>query len=476
MTRTKFQTESMQRERSNRLAPSPPAVGRFALSEPLLNEQSSARTITATVEPMFLGLLLRGWITEREQQFLDDLVPVRSLSFLISDDKYVHPAGIELFPHSLIEASIEQRNPAIFSHLCPEVTKSKRGSYRINTVIVNPDESRPIVFGVFGPEYELTTTEFEGMFLGLADRLRSGFKSARQAEALLHEKVISGKPTIIINRASGYILAANQPAVDRFGVSEQILVDQEFGATRALLPDLMIGAKRRIENITCNELSLSLISTSLRPDSELSPAELTGFLTAEIESRLAMLSDSYSNSDPGIGEDQDCSLPGQESVFESIVSHIKHDLEKINLVGTTGRHDSHRTNTLWELDRAVDTVSKLPGCARVIQINNRTVNLEHRAPRKLLANLFETILMAHQADSSQAIRTDIHVLRSSGSPSVSVKVKTRTCTSPYKTQLHKQWAACAEFLARQAGVTIEHRSDNQDASLITMINIEQFKE
>lgn len=476
MPKTKLRTDLSQWEKSNRFISSPSEKGKFSRLETQITGRSSGISVTATIEPMFLGLLLRGWITEREQRFLDDLVPSRSLSFLISGKTYIHPAGIELFPYDLIEASIKQRNPAIFTHLCPSADRLKSSDYKINTVILNPDESQPLVFGVFGPDHELATAEFEGKFWGLTDCLRSGFRTARKAESLLREKEVSEKPTIIINRASGRVIAVNQSAVDYFGVSERTLVDQEFAATRTLLPEMMVGSKRHIENVTCNGLNLSLVSTTVAEDLRPSEAELTGFLTREIESRLDLLSDAHGNLNDNARQNPDPEFQDFEGLSHNLVTHIKHDLEKINLLASPSLQANHQTNILWELNRAVDTVRRLPGRPREIQVNNRSVNLEHRAPETLLANLFETILMAHQTGSSEAIRTDIHVLRSADADSVCVKVKTRISRAKQDCRPHEGWIACAEFLARQAGVSMERRSEAQDNTLVTMIIIKQNKE
>jgi len=475
MPKTKFQSESLRWERPARIIPSLSGAGRFSRSETILSGHSSDRSITATIEPMFLGLLLRGWITEREQQFLDDLVPSRSLSFLISDGNYVHPAVVELFPHELIESSIEQRNPAIFTHLCPPADRSKNGSYRISTFLVNPDESRLIVFGIFGPDYELSTAAFEGKFLGMTDCLRSGFKTARKAESAIIKKDAQEKPTITINRASGRVIAVNRKAVDHYGVPERTLVDKELGETATLLQGPMKGTKRRFENITCNGLSLALVSTTVLQDSKLSESELTRFLTGEIESRVTLLLDTRADLDTGTSPYPHTVLTNPARCSENIVTQIKHDLEKINLLASSSSQETYQTNILWELDRAVDTVSKSSGRPREIQIKNRCSGLELRAPRMLLANLFETILMAHQICSSKSIRTEIHVLRSQDSNSVCIKMKSRFVQSQENVRYDEYWIACAELLARQAGVSIEHPSKGHGSASVTTVTIDQNK-
>jgi hypothetical protein len=70
----------------------------------------------AAVESMLLGIVLRGWLADREKEFLDNLAPDRSITFLIRGRQYLHPEGIELFPSQLIETAIRQGGEAFFSH------------------------------------------------------------------------------------------------------------------------------------------------------------------------------------------------------------------------------------------------------------------------------------------------------------------------------------------------------------------------
>ncbi len=213
----------------------------------------------AVVESMLLGIVLRGWLADREKEFLDNLAPDRSITFLIRDRQYLHPEGIELFPSQLIETAIGQGGEAFFSHRYrPE--KCKTDGYTIHTALINPSEPEPLVLGYFGPDSQLGQPEIKDRFYRLVSQFRQTYRLVGEIAHDLTGTQKSDVPTIIVNRCSGRVVSTNEAAEKLFRTSQQSLVDQEFGQLRSRLASVSYGRRMKMANISKGNLHLTIIT------------------------------------------------------------------------------------------------------------------------------------------------------------------------------------------------------------------------
>ena len=213
----------------------------------------------AVVESMLLGIVLRGWLADSEKEFLENLAPDRSITFLIRGRQYLHPEGIELFPSQLIETAIGQGGEAFFSHRYrPE--KCKTDGYTIHTALINPSEPEPLVLGYFGPDSQLDRPEIQDRFYRLVSQFRQTYRLVGEITHDLTGTQKSRVPTIIVNRCSGRVVSTNEAAEKLFRTSQQSLVDQEFGQLKSRLASVLCGRKMKMTNICKGNLHLTIIT------------------------------------------------------------------------------------------------------------------------------------------------------------------------------------------------------------------------
>lgn len=213
----------------------------------------------AAVESMLLGIVLRGWLADREKEFLDNLAPDRSITFLIRDRQYLHPEGIELFPSQLIETAIRQGGEAFFSHRYrPE--RCKTDGYTIHTALINPSQPEPLVLGYFGHDSQLGQPEIQDRFYRLVSQFRQTYRLVSETAQYLTGTQKSDVPTIIVNRCSGRVVSTNEAAEKLFRTSQQSLVDQEFGQLKSRLASVSCGRKMKMANISKGNLNLTIIT------------------------------------------------------------------------------------------------------------------------------------------------------------------------------------------------------------------------
>jgi len=213
----------------------------------------------AVVESMLLGIVLRGWLADREKEFLDNLAPDRSITFLIRGRQYLHPESIELFPSQLIETAIRQGGEAFFSHRY-RPDRCKTDGYTIHTALINPAEPEPLVLGYLGPDSQLGQPEIQDRFYRLVSQFRQTYRLVGEIAHGLTGTQKSDVTTVIVNRCSGRVVSTNEAAEKLFRTSQQSLVDLEFGHLKSRLASVSCGRKMKMTNIGKGNLHLTIIT------------------------------------------------------------------------------------------------------------------------------------------------------------------------------------------------------------------------
>ncbi|HKK20928.1 MAG TPA: hypothetical protein VJ983_05595, partial [candidate division Zixibacteria bacterium] len=130
------------------------------------------------VHKLLVRTLLNKELHASDQIYLDSEAPMHSLTFLMRESEYVHPAGVELFPFEIIECALSQAGGAIFTHLYRDETADRHRPYRILTSVLNPNDPRRLVLGFFGPEHIISDRDTMDRFADLARTFRLALSSS----------------------------------------------------------------------------------------------------------------------------------------------------------------------------------------------------------------------------------------------------------------------------------------------------------
>lgn len=219
-----------------------------------------AQSSRPAVESMLLGIRLRGWLTDSEKKFLDNLAPDRSITFLIHQDQYLHPEGVELFPLELIETAIHKGGEAVFTHRYQLNSNDASDCYTIYTAVINPPQPKPLVLGYFGPDSQPGLYETENRFYQLVSLFREAYCRHQDFTQALARRLGSAMPTIIVNRCSGRVVSLNEAAAKLFHKDSRSLIDLEFGQVKGQLLSILPGHKLKMSNINDDDLYLTVIT------------------------------------------------------------------------------------------------------------------------------------------------------------------------------------------------------------------------
>jgi hypothetical protein len=240
------------------------------------------------VESLLLGIHLRGWVTDREKEFLDSLAPDSSLTFLIRGKEYLQPEGVELFPFELIETAIQKGGDAVFTHRYQRTSHDASYHYTIYTAVIEGSTPNRLVLGFFGPDDRLRLPDTENRFHKLVTLFREACRSHHRFAKKLLQGLESHTPTILVNRCSGRVVVLNEAAAKLLQQNLRSLVDLEFGEVKTQLLSILPGHRLTMTNINEDELYLTIISvTSAERPSGYSNPGATDKMLQEIHNKLS---------------------------------------------------------------------------------------------------------------------------------------------------------------------------------------------
>lgn len=424
----------------------------------------------AALESMLLGVALRGWLADNEKEFLDNLAPDRSITFLIRSKQYLHPEGIELFPSQLIETAIRQGGEAFFSHRY-RPDKCKTDGYTIHTALINPSEPEPMVLGYFGPDSQLGQPENQDRFYRLVSQFRQTY---RLVGYFIHDFAGTQKsdiPTIIVNRCSGRVVSTNRAAEKLFRTSQRSLVDQEFGQLKARLGSVSYGHKMKMANICRGNLHLTIITI---PSPQTSSESESSTIPEPFVNRILRLSVGLTKATGQLNTLSRKAMNGEITELSHSVVEAADELDfyvtRLHFLLSFDDLASCRIDLREELKQAVQAVILKLGHKRKIEMANEIVGLTVRAPRDAFRHLFESILQSHLSELDVPGRTTISLEKRLSEERPVITIETDTYSTSIENIQNRVWLSFADILAARIGVELTSRQ-SEDHKLITEMTV-----
>ncbi len=234
--------------------PAPVATGAERLADESMNAAHGAE-----LSALALGLSLRNHLTDGEKDYLDRLAPPGGLTFMVRDDSYVHPDGVELFPLEVIEAAVNLGGQAIFSHHY-RPAEGDGNTFEIHTAVVRQDESGVVVLGMFRPENILGQDGLRNEFADLTLRFRRAIDAVVPLSRRLAEVLENDAPAIVVNRLSGRVLAVNNTAGKFLKCEASAIVGLEMTEWRKMVSGVVAFRHTDMRNISQADLELSVMT------------------------------------------------------------------------------------------------------------------------------------------------------------------------------------------------------------------------
>ncbi|MFZ5979723.1 MAG: hypothetical protein ACOYVF_03745 [Candidatus Zixiibacteriota bacterium] len=430
----------------------------------------TAESSRAGIESLLIGLCLRDWLTDSEKNFLDFLAPRNTLFFVLSEGQFLHPENTELFPLELIETAVKEGGEAFFSHRLQTSGSHTNQYYRVHTAHIPMNLQPSLILGMLCPDHPATEFEYTNSFCDLAIAFRESSESIVGLTTDLKARYQSSTPTLLINRSSGRLLAANPAATELFELSQRQLADMEYSRFKHRLADMMAGYKIKMDNIPQGENSLTIMTfTSEKPIAQKDDPFLLDHFLDSMMNKISSTTTAASY----LGTLTDDGRKTEETELIEMILHEINEMEG-NLSRfytlTNCRHMPPQTvNLRVELEQAIEKVKTRYDAGLSVTITDNAGVNDHRAPSRAFQCLFEAVLLAHQAESAPGGTVSVRLESSNDNNLTAFFISGANENKPKTANRH--WLQYSRLLAKNLGLNLNHSVQEDNLKIITEINI-----
>ncbi|MCK4573201.1 MAG: hypothetical protein KAU36_02465 [candidate division Zixibacteria bacterium] len=412
-------------------------------------------TMGASIVPLLTGLSLNGRITDIDREFLDSLAPARSLTFLISDETYVHPEQVELFPYDVIESTVSQGGPAMFGHRYhpPHLAQAANG-HKIYTSLISTSDQQPVILGFFGPEYELDRPEVQQRFSCLVRSFTTAFEDVAHGLSRIEPVLNSADPVLIVNRASGRILAASEHMATEATGTQPVEPGIEYCQVKESLAGLLANRRMEIKRLEAAGMSLSAIFFPEREADRVDDVTATECVINRIRASLSGITLANSLLSQHSPQDPVQGVPRLAAVALEEADKIEVWLRRAWLISEFKRLPIDRTTIDREMRRAIESVADSVQRRKYFDISGEIRDIAVHCPADSYLHLFSTILSAHKRASGEPCTTRIEFIRPDGNnnaPRIKIITSSKQCVGSIERD-HRQYC---QTLASMLGTEIE---------------------
>ena len=419
------------------------------------------------VHKLLVRTLLNKELHASDQIYLDSEAPMHSLTFLMRESEYVHPAGVELFPFEIIECALSQAGGAIFTHLYRDETADRHRPYRILTSVLNPNDPRRLVLGFFGPEHIISDRDTMDRFADLARTFRLALSSSTEILSALPSGWDSDSPMLLIEKGTGEVVAST-PAFDHlteeFGLSvQESRVDTLLSSSSGLLE----GRQLTMRNLESGGCAMSCISLGSRVSSAPRSSGL-------IESLAEIVLESTEEIQSAVG-----GSTSRQSLLRTIDTEtetIRRTVRRIAMIAALDKLTRHEQSLYRELERAVDRLRPTTQNRVRLVFAGFIDGLHILAPADSIGSLYESILLSHVQQADSVSDTTITFDRHADDRGLSIHFDTTLpsdCTlTGDKPNQHGQFA---NQLAEKLGIGINTEVRAASNRLVTTLSVNENK-
>lgn len=457
---------------SKQLTASPEAetpAGRFETNRMVPAHSEDAGMAKAAA--LLFGAEMRGWLTAREMDYLDTLAPDNGIAFLVAGRKYLHPREVELFPLDLVEAAIGQGGDAVFSHRYESKRDCGPHACRVYTGMIGYVSGEPLVLGMFGPDDPLDREILQDAFTRTIGTFRTAHRSVQQVGESLGAPP-SDSFRLILNRASGRVISADERLCERIGRRAEQVVSREYGELAPYLKRLMSACTIKMNNLAAGCLNLACVTfspaarTAASAHRRLSASRVLAALRGETAGIITAADHLANRAGKLAGEDI------AEIAVEICRAAERMDrrLVRHQIIANYSNLEPIEVNLFYQLEQAVDRIAD-GGTGVTIKLGAGMDAVTATAPAEAFELLFESILETHLFARGTSGETAARISRDHDSAAVHVTFKTVLPDSMRLADLERVWYQDTEALARCMRVNVSKNLILESNTIVTRVTL-----
>ncbi len=407
------------------------------------NEQAQA-----AIESLLLALRYRDWLGDSEKNFLDLLAPPHSVTFLIRNREYLHPEDVPLFPMDLIETALDGGGQAIFTHRYEPQHKTDYDCYKVHTARISPMDREELILGTLGPDNLYGSPAQEDRFGWLVELFRKAWFAADEPESRIAGRLEGTDPILLINRASGRVLAANQQLAEMMATDLRSIVDTEYSEFSRQLSAKSCDMRLKLENLASDpiQLCMATVLPIVRAREE-KPSDglIADFFIHTMRNKLAGITAAASHLG-SLAEEVDAR---DEIELSDIVlgeaTQLDRELDRLLTMIAYDRLPNKDVVIAGSLAKAIDNVLARESARATIICEKASSKRVFESPPPALSLLFESALFSHLRHQRQESQT--RIVLEEDPQHTTIHLHTEMDRPNPELVLNAHWRTCALRLA-----------------------------
>jgi hypothetical protein len=416
----------------------------------------------AAIESLMLGFLLRGKLCESERDLLPLLVPAPKRLVLVHGSSDLGSTGQ---PH-LIKQACESNGArpigAIFTDHISAKSKDGREACRMHSAPVGYADGLPLTLIMTEPDRYDRDDEVYTAFAHLVNRFRQALASAESAAQRLKSMLEADHPVLVINRASGRVLAVNGAGLDLFAQFDTDFVDREYSSIAPKLVELATSRPMRMSNIAVDDFRLAVVELMPSPKrtTDLGPDRFfSEFFVHTMRNKIAAVTAAASHMESYRGHLATEVIEELTGIILNEAGELNRHLERMRLL-VSADHLPRRTVRLFEeVDGAVAKTGGYFGVGLQSIIDEAAETATVQAPRGAIENLVEAALMAHLTPAPHDRAPEVRLSVDEDSARIDL---TSRISGQARTGVSGKWQAYVRRLCDALGYSCQITSDTDD--------------
>lgn len=435
-----------------------------------MDDKDDATIYNTNIFSVLIGLRLQGQMTDRDRQVLDDLAGDDALIFLIHQDRYVHPEGVEMFPATIVETTLAQASGAIFT----QQYRTDNSIWLIHSAVINSGEVDPLVVGYFGQKEAMSKPSVANRFIQLVAQLRRDYKQSTTFVARLQESLVSDQPILIIDRDTNRIISANQAAEEVASCNENCLDGTDYREFRKKLLATDKHMSVSMQNLIHENCHFCIVGFGVTPDKETGESScMTPHFVHKMRNKISSIYTAATHLETVASESMETDEAQLMSIIVEEVSDLNQQLDRFHLLLEYDRMPKETVNLKEEFDRAAHAVNtKMGSLNTATGVENLALFIQS-GPADSWYFLFEAILNSHWGSRDAAATTNFSVFDTT-TPGQAILTATTTWPVGAKEKsVDASWPAYATKLAHKLGVGLSEDSSRPDEFIVTELVLDR---
>lgn len=422
----------------------------------------------APLQSMLLGLHFRHHLTTCEKDLLQLLIHESTAIFLRLGEEYIHIGDACDVPVDAVPTTQVIGTDAIFTHRCRPNQTDMTGARLLHTVRIGQIDEQDVMLGISEPDTGSDNDTAQIHLTTLVDRFRQALSDAGTVAQHIKTRIPQSGTWLLVNRASGRVLAAGHQTSVLLGYSETDLIGQEYSALAESLSRTAIKRGIQLNNFEICEQHLTIV-TILPARSTSSPQEskpfFSKFFAHMMRNKLSAIATASSHLESLAIERKQAEEAELAAIIQDQADELDRQIERFRVLLDYDRLQP-RTTMIGEMIKNTVSHFDKTGTYRleiIIPAERKATALN--IPPQAGDVLLEAIILGQRGYETNLGQTQITV--STTSQPLSIEVTTSLSNEQAPAQFKSGWRDYVQRLA--SGMNLVCKYHNPDENTLTTV-------